>query len=64
MEDGSVVLGSIELKRRTLSLSVNSAARGKAMFAATLIALVGSPLTFSERLIMAPTLAQVEQLRN
>jgi len=28
MEDGSVVLGNIELKERTLVLSVNSAARG------------------------------------
>lgn len=48
MEDGSVVLGNIELKERTLSLSVNSAARaarGKAMLAAALTDLVGMPLT-------------------
>jgi hypothetical protein len=48
MEDGSVVLGNIELKERTLSLSVNSTARaerGRAMLAATLTTLVGSPLT-------------------
>ena len=48
MEDGSVVLGNVELKERTLSLSVNSAARaerGKAMLSATLTDLVGSPLT-------------------
>jgi hypothetical protein len=48
MEDGTVVLGNIELKERTLFLSVNSAARaerGKAMLSATLADLVGSPLT-------------------
>ena len=48
MEDGSVVLGNVELQERALSLSVNSAARaerGKAMLAATLTELVGSPLT-------------------
>ena len=48
MEDGAVVLGNVELKERTLSLSVNSAARaerGKAMLSATLTDLVGSPLT-------------------
>jgi hypothetical protein len=48
MEDGSVVLGNIELKERALSLSVNSAARaerGKAMLAAALAGVVGAPLT-------------------
>ena len=48
MEDGSVVLGNIELKERTISLSVSSAARaerGKAMLSATLTDLVGPPLT-------------------
>lgn len=48
MEDGSVVLGNVELKEHTLSLSVNSAARaehGKAMLATTLSDLVGLPLT-------------------
>jgi hypothetical protein len=46
--EGSVVLGNLELQERALSLSVNSAARaerGKAMLAATLTELVGSPLT-------------------
>lgn len=48
MEDGSVVLGNVELKEHTVSLSVNSAARaerGKAMLATTLGDLVGRPLT-------------------
>jgi len=48
MEDGSVVLGNIELKERVLSLSVNSAARatrGKAMLTAALTDLVGVSLT-------------------
>jgi hypothetical protein len=48
MEDGSVVLGNVELKEHTLSLSVNSAARaerGKAMLATTLSDQIGSPLT-------------------
>jgi hypothetical protein len=48
MEDGSVVLGNVELKEHTVSLSVNSAARaerGKAMLATTLGDLVGPPLT-------------------
>jgi hypothetical protein len=48
MEDGSVVLGNVELKERALSLSVNSSARaerGKAMLAAELTDLVGTPLT-------------------
>jgi hypothetical protein len=48
MDDGAVVLGNVELKERTLSLSVNSAARaerGKALLAAQLTNLVGPPLT-------------------
>jgi len=48
MEDGTIVLGNVELKERILSLSVNSATRaerGKAMLSATLTDLVGSPLT-------------------
>jgi hypothetical protein len=48
MEDGSVVLGNIELKEHAVSLSVNSAARaerGKVMLAAALADLVGAPLT-------------------
>ena len=48
MEDGSVVLGNIELKDRTLVLSVNSAARaeqGRAMLQGALGGLVGAPLT-------------------
>ena len=48
MEDGSVVLGNIELKERTLVLSVNSAARaerGRAMLQDALGGLVGAPPT-------------------
>ncbi|HUB46378.1 MAG TPA: hypothetical protein VMB73_15450 [Acetobacteraceae bacterium] len=48
MEDGSVVLGNIELKERTISLSVSSAARaerGKALLSAALTDLVAPPLT-------------------
>lgn len=48
MEDGSVVLGNIELKERTLVLSVNSAARaerGQAMLQGALGGRVGAPLT-------------------
>ena len=48
LEDGSVVLGNIELKERTLVLSVNSAARaerGRAMLQDALGGLVGAPLT-------------------
>ncbi len=48
MEDGSVVLGTIELKERTLVLSVNSVARaerGRAMLQDALGGLVGAPLT-------------------
>lgn len=48
MEDGSVVLGNIELKERTLLLSVNSAARaerGRAMLEGALGGLLGAPLT-------------------
>ncbi len=48
MEDGAVVPGNIELKERTIPLSVSSAARaerGKAMLSATLTDLVAPPLT-------------------
>ena len=48
LEDGSVVLGNIELKERTLVLSVNSAPRaerGRAMLQSALGGLVGAPLT-------------------
>jgi hypothetical protein len=48
LEDGSVVLGNIELKERTLVLSVTSAARaqrGRAMLEGALSGLVGAPLT-------------------
>lgn len=48
MDDGSVVLGNVELTERALTLSVNSAARaerGKTMLAAALPELVGAPLT-------------------
>jgi hypothetical protein len=45
--DGSIVLGTIELKAKTLELRVNSASRaerGRAMIAALLDGLVGAPL--------------------
>jgi hypothetical protein len=45
--DGSIVLGTIELKAKTLELHVNSesrAERGRAMIAALLDGLVGAPL--------------------
>jgi hypothetical protein len=48
MEDGSVVLGTLALKGRRLSLEVNStprAERGRAMLKPALVGLVGSPLT-------------------
>jgi hypothetical protein len=48
MDDGSVVLGTLELSERTLVLSVNSAARaerGRAMLQDALGARVGAPLT-------------------
>src|SRR5215210_6443922 len=48
MEDGSVVLGNIELKERTLVLSVNSAVRaehGRVMLQDALGELTGAPLT-------------------
>lgn len=48
LEDGSVVLGAIELKGRTLVLNVNSEARtdrGKAMLEEALGGLLGAPLT-------------------
>ena len=47
MDDGSIVLGTIELKAKTLELHVNSesrAERGRAMIAALLDGLVGAPL--------------------
>jgi hypothetical protein len=47
MDDGSIVLGTVELKARTLELHVNSegrAERGRAMIAAVLGDLVGTPL--------------------
>jgi len=47
MHDGAVVLGSVELKGRTLSLSVNSksrAERGRALLEPVLAGLVGTPL--------------------
>ncbi|MBL6081502.1 hypothetical protein JMJ56_26280 [Belnapia sp. T18] len=48
MEDGSLVLGTLALKGRRLSLEVNSTARaerGRAMLELALVGLVGSPLT-------------------
>ncbi|WP_043361332.1 hypothetical protein [Belnapia sp. F-4-1] len=48
MEDGSLVLGTLALKGRRLSLEVNStarAARGRALLEPVLAELVGSPLT-------------------
>ena len=48
MEDGSLVLGTLALKGRRLSLEVNStprAERGRAMLEPALVGLVGSPLT-------------------
>ena len=47
MGDGSIVLGTIELKAKTLELHVNSegrAERGRAMISALLDGLVGAPL--------------------
>ena len=47
MDDGSIVLGTVELKARTLELHVNSegrAERGRAMIAAVPGDLVGTPL--------------------
>ena len=47
MDDGSIVLGTIELKAKTLELHVNSegrAERGRALISALLDGLVGSPL--------------------
>ncbi len=58
MEDGSIVLGTLELKGKTLLLSVNSesrAERGRAMLAPVLEGLVGAPLT--ERQDMAQAMA-------
>ncbi|MDA8247948.1 MAG: hypothetical protein M0Z28_02115 [Rhodospirillales bacterium] len=48
LDDGSVVLGNVELKGGTVVLSVSSAARaerGRAMLANALAELVGTPLT-------------------
>lgn len=48
MEDGSLVLGTVELKRRRLSLQVNSVARaerGRALLEPALAGLAGTPLT-------------------
>jgi hypothetical protein len=56
LDDGSVVLGSLELKGKTVVLSVNSEGRaecGRAMLASALEGLVGEPL------IERQTLAQV-----
>jgi hypothetical protein len=56
VEDGSVVLGSLELKGKTLVLSVNSesrAERGRAMLVSAFEGLVGEPL------VERQTLAQV-----
>ena len=56
LDDGSVVLGSLELKGKTVVLSVNSedrAERGRAMLASALEGVVGEPL------IERQTLAQV-----
>jgi hypothetical protein len=47
LDDGSIVLGNVELKDRTLVLSANSrprADRGQALIAETLATLVGQPL--------------------
>jgi hypothetical protein len=47
MEDGAIVLGTLELKNRTLTLQVNSeprAERGRAMLAPLLEGLVSTPL--------------------
>jgi len=47
LDDGSLVLGNVELKERELVLSVNSKARsdrGRALFAENLGDLVGQPL--------------------
>ncbi len=48
MDDGALVLGSVSLKGRRLTLEANSvarAARGKALFEPVLAGLVGPPLT-------------------
>jgi uncharacterized phage protein gp47/JayE len=58
MEDGSVVLGTLELKGKMLLLSVNSesrAERGRAMLAPVLEKLVGEPLV--ERQALAQIMA-------
>jgi hypothetical protein len=56
MEDGSAVLGSLELKGKTLVLSVNSESRserGRAMLASVLEGLVGEPLIEGQTLAQA-----------
>jgi hypothetical protein len=48
MDDGAVVLGNVELKGKTVALSVNSAVRaerGQMVLAAALAGLIGKPLT-------------------
>lgn len=53
MEDGTIVLGNIELKDKTLTLSVNSrsrAERGRALLEPTLAGLVREPLVERETL--------------
>jgi hypothetical protein len=75
MEDGSMVLGTVELKGRRLSLQANSAARaerGRALLEPVLAGLVGAPLTersdveqmlAAERPPRAPTGLSPEQER-
>lgn len=63
MDDGAIVLGTVELKGRQLRLQVNSenrAERGRAMLQAVLGTLVGAPLTQ----IMTPVQAMEEQDRS
>ena len=58
MDDGSLVLGTLELKGRRLSLEANSVARserGRALLGPVLAGLVGQPLT--ERLDLEQMLA-------
>ncbi|GBR06822.1 hypothetical protein AOE01nite_33570 [Acetobacter oeni] len=60
MDDGAIVLGTVELKGRQLRLQVNSGARaerGRAMLQAVLDTLVGAPLTQ----IMTPVQAMEER---
>lgn len=51
LDDGSIVLGNLEITGRTIVLSTNSAARaerGSAMLSAALSGLVGAPTTTTE----------------